>query len=187
MIDPSATAFDRAFERTLGHEGGFSNDPQDSGGATRFGITEAVARAAGYTGAIGDLPPETAKSIARSQYWGKLKLDHVAARSESIALELFDTGYNMGIGAAGKFLQIALNAFNRQGADYADIATDGQIGQGTLAALDAYLGKRGNAGEVVLVRALNALQGAEYIAITARRQKDEKYAFGWFLNRVSEA
>jgi len=34
-------------------EGGYVNDPSGSGGETNFGITEAVARAYGYAGAMG--------------------------------------------------------------------------------------------------------------------------------------
>ncbi|KKM08171.1 hypothetical protein LCGC14_1726580, partial [marine sediment metagenome] len=43
-------AFDSATKHTLGIEGDFSDDPADSGGATKWGITESVARAFGYSG-----------------------------------------------------------------------------------------------------------------------------------------
>jgi lysozyme family protein len=95
-----------------------------------------------------------------------------------------DTGVNMGIGRASTFLQIALNAFNNQGAYYADIVEDGDIGSGTLKALSAYWDKRGIKGKEVLLEALNCQQGAFYLDLTRRRQKDEKYIYGWFSNRV---
>ena len=31
--------FDQAFERVIGHEGGYVNDPRDPGGETKYGIS----------------------------------------------------------------------------------------------------------------------------------------------------
>ena len=38
--------FDIAFERLLGHEGGYVDHPSDPGGRTNHGVTERVARVA---------------------------------------------------------------------------------------------------------------------------------------------
>lgn len=180
----SGDAFTAALEQSLGIEGDFSDDPADSGGATRFGITEAVARRHGYQGPMRSLPPATAKDIYRADYWDAQNLDTVAINSRRIAWELFDTGVNMGTGQAGEFLQMSLNAFNRQATDYPDVEVDGEIGPQTLDALDAFLRLRGHDGETVLLRALNALQGAGYIELAERREKDERFVFGWFLQRI---
>lgn len=177
-------AFDIAVADILGIEGDFSDDPADSGGKTRFGITEAVARRHGYTGSMRQLPATTAKEIYRKDYWDAQNLDTVAMLSYRIAWELFDTGVNMGTSQAGEFLQMSLNAFNRQATDYPDIEVDGAIGSATLDALAAFLKRRGKDGETVLLRALNALQGAAYIELAERRDKDERFVFGWFLQRV---
>jgi len=182
-------AFRSAFDRLVKVEGGYSDDARDSGGRTMLGITEAVARANGYVGEMRDLSIDDAALIYRRQYWDTLRLDSVAALSVPIAEELFDTGVNMGIGVAGKFLQRALNALNNLalnnlGAIYTDLTVDGIVGPGTVAALQALLTKRGGSGEVVLLRALNALQGARYIELAEARQKDEAFVFGWLLHRV---
>lgn len=179
--------FETAFAETVGIEGDFSDDPKDSGGATRFGITEAVARANGYTGPMRDLPIEIAKRIARIQYWDALRLDQVTDVAPSIALEMFDTGYNMGVGRAGQFLQRALNAFNREGKDYPDLVVDGVVGNMTLHALRIFIAKRGPEGEAVLHRTLNCLQGAAYIELAERRSKDERFVYGWIRTRVGIA
>ena len=68
--------------------------------------------------------------------------DRVAEVAPELAEELFDTGINMGTGTAIGFLQRALNALNRNGRDYADLAVDRRIGPATLGALDAFLRKR---------------------------------------------
>jgi len=177
-------AFDTAIADLLGIEGDYADDPADSGGKTRFGITEAVARRHGYQGPMRELPAAAARAIYRADYWDAQSLDTVAMLSRRIAWELFDTGVNMGTSQAGEFLQMSLNAFNRQATDYPDIEVDGEIGPQTLDALTAFLKRRGKDGETVLLRALNALQGAAYIELAERREKDERFVFGWFLQRV---
>lgn len=181
LVEP----FESAHATTIGHEGDFSDDPNDSGGATRFGVTENVARANGYDGPMSELPFELAKSIARTQFWDVLRLDDVAQLSAPLSAELFDTSYNMGPGAAGAFLQRALNVLNRRAVDYPDLRVDGLVGPMTLRALRAFLAKRVHDGESVLLKALNCLQGAGYIELAERREKDEKYVFGWLRARVS--
>lgn len=178
------TTFDKALKHTLGIEGGFSNDSRDSGGATRYGITEAKARAFGYTGDMKDLPLDFAKQIYKVDFWDIIRLDEVASISERTALEMFDTGVNCGVGIPAKFLQRVLNVLNQGGTTYPDLTVDGVMGRITIEALRAFLARRGKLGEDVLVEALNALQGAYYIELAERRPKDEAFMFGWLANRV---
>ncbi len=176
--------FEKALKHTLDIEGGYSDHPADSGGKTRYGITEAKARAFGYTGSMHLFPVGLAIQIYREDYWDIIRLDEVAELSEAVALELFDTGVNCGIGTPVRFLQRLLNAFNREQKDYQDITVDGLMGRDTLAALRAFLTRRGTLGSQVLVEALNSLQGAFYTDLAERRSKDEAFMFGWFTNRV---
>lgn len=162
-------------------EGGFVDDPNDSGGATNFGITEAVARTAGYAGSMRDLPRELAFEIYSKRYWDAVCGDQISELSEKIAEEIVDTGVNMGTGRAGKFLQTSLNVLNDRARLYSDISVDGVIGPATVRALKAYLDNR---EEEVLLKALNCLQGAFYIELAQKRSKDEKFIYGWLKNRV---
>ena len=50
-------------------EGGYVNDPRDSGGETNFGITVAVARANGYNGRMDCMPRDVAFDIYSAKYW----------------------------------------------------------------------------------------------------------------------
>jgi lysozyme family protein len=111
-------------------------------------------------------------------------LDKVAKIAPRLAAELFDTGVNMGIGTAIAFLQRALNALNRNGADYPDIAVDRAIGPDTLRALEVFLAKRGPAAEGVLTKAIDALQGAHYVQLAEARPAQEAFLYGWIKNRI---
>lgn len=178
-------AFPEAFEKVVGIEGRYSNNPADSGGETMWGITARVAHANGYVGDMRNMPIGVASAIYRQQYWDLLKLDEVANASKAVALELFDTAVNCGVATAGKFLQRALNVLNRGGRDYPDVTVDGVVGPMTVDALRRFLKARGFEGEPVLLDALNALQGVYYIELAEQRPKDEAFEFGWLKNRVA--
>jgi lysozyme family protein len=178
--------FDKAFEKVVGIEGGFTDDPADSGGATKFGITERLARAHGYAGAMRDLPLSTARAIYRAEFWDALRLEDVAGEWPAVALELFEQAVNLGAVPAARHFQRCLNVLNRRGRDYPDIAVDGRIGPWTVRAFARYMKCREKARQgAVMVSALNAMQGAFYIELAERREKDERFVFGWFEQRVA--
>jgi lysozyme family protein len=177
--------FDSAFHSVILLEGGYSNDPRDAGGATCYGITEAVARANGYTGDMTKLPLETARAIYKTQYWDVLRLDKVDQLAPIIAAKLFGMGVNCGIGFASKSFKRALNVLNDGGKDYPDVPLDDPIGPRTLFALTGYIAKRGQAGIVVLLKALNILQGKRYIELAEALPRDEAFEYGWIANRVT--
>ena len=180
-------SFDHAFATVVGEEGDFSNDPNDSGGETRFGVTEALARKYGYVGDMRELPFETAKDIYLLEFWTPLGLYAIDKRSPGVALELFDTGVNMGTEIAARFLQRCLNAFNNLARFYDDVPVDGEIGPKTIEAFERFIDRRGGEGEEVLLKGLNCLQGARYIELAESRSKDETFVYGWIKNRVELA
>lgn len=112
--------FDAAFDRLLGHEGGYSNHPADPGMETMWGVTARVARADGYTGPMRDLPRDRAKTIYRRLYWNAVQADQLPA---ALRFDVFDAAVNSGPGQAAKWLQQAVGA-----------TPDGIIGAQTIAA-----------------------------------------------------
>ena len=171
----------------IDREGGFVDNPADKGGPTCFGITQEIARAHGYAGPMYQLPRSEAVAIYLCLYWLRPRLEEIARRSGRLAAELFDTGVNMGPAVAVTFLQRALTALNRNGKDYPDLTPDGRIGPATLGALDAFLALRGQtSGEIVLLRALEALQGERYLRLAERRPANEAFLYGWLANRIGE-
>lgn len=182
-----AVSVDQLIDALIEREGGYVNHPADTGGPTCFGLTEAVARAHGYRGPMRNLPREEAAAMYRRIYWVRPRFDEIAKRSPRLAAELFDTGVNMGPAVAVTFAQRALTALNRNGSDYADLVPDGRIGEHTLAALDAFFAVRGKAaGETVLLRALEALQGERYLRLAERRPANEAFLYGWLANRIGD-
>lgn len=171
-------------EHLIDIEGGYTNDPLDSGGETNFGVTLAVARAFGYMGAMKDMTRNQAKELFLARYWIQPGFDKVSEISGLISLELFDTGVNMGTGVATKFLQRALNVLNLNGTMYPDMVIDGGLGKMTQAALAIYLANRKGEGLRVLMGMLNGQQCVRYIELAEARPKDERYVFGWQSNRV---
>ncbi len=180
-------AFDGLISPLLAVEGGYVFDPHDAGGETNWGVTVAVARANGYFGPMKDMTREQAAGVYRTRYWQAPKFDQLAAVSLRIAAKLFDVGVNMGPATGVTFLQRSLNVLNRGAQDFADTAADGAIGVGTITALSAFLRLRGAAGEAVLLKAINCLQGARYVELAEGRTADEEFEFGWLANRIGLA
>jgi lysozyme family protein len=175
---------EKLIDDVIEREGAYVNHPADRGGPTRWGITEGVARRQGYMGDMRALPQCDAAAIYKRLYWIAPGFSKVAAHAPKLAAELFDTGINMGTGTATGFLQRALNALNRGASDYPDLPIDRQIGPATLAALDAFFVKRGSAGEQVLLKAIDALQGAHYVRLAETRPTQEAFLYGWLSNRI---
>lgn len=180
-----STAVERLIDGIIEREGReYTDHPDDSGGPTRFGITQVVARAAGYAGDMRDFPEGLARAIYAEQYYIGPRFDRVAELSPAIAHELADTGVNLGPPRAVMFLQRALNTFNQQGTKYPDALVDGFIGMKTLANLKAFLDWRGQDGVGVMLTALDCQQGCYYIERTEARPANEEFVYGWLKNRI---
>lgn len=174
-----ARIIDEIIAREVGpnptERGGYTDDPDDPGGKTIWGITEATARDHSYTGDMRDMPRETAERIYSAGFWRPIRGGELAALSHPLAAEVADTAVNCGPGRAGRWLQQALNALNNDAELYPDITVDGAIGPATLQAVRSYLRVR---EARILVRALDCLQGAYYL------EGREKYIYGWLRARV---
>lgn len=178
------TLFDEFINDVIATEGGYVDDPSDSGGETKYGVTKGVARDFGYENSMAALPLSFAKQIYKEKYWDELLLDDIELLCPSIVKELLDTGINQGVSRAGKYLQKVLNSLNGDETCSDDLTVDGHVGPATIRSLKALIRRRGPKGELVLLRGLNCLQGAHYIELSHKRPKDKKFVFGWILNRV---
>lgn len=169
--------FEQSFKEILNFEGDYSNHPLDTGGATRYGITEAVARLHGYNGEMKNLPLDTAKTIYKKDYWDSLQLDKI--NDNKICTEIFDIAVNCGQNVAGKILQRTCNYLNRNQQNWKDIAIDGVIGAQTIETCN-------NIALVDLWAAykiINGLQFMRYVEIIDKNPTQEIFFRSW-LRRV---
>lgn len=84
------TTFERCVDFVLKQEGGYVNDPQDSGGETKFGISK---KAFPHLD-IAHLTVEQAREIYRKNYWEPIRGDELPP---SVALMVFDLAVNAGV------------------------------------------------------------------------------------------
>lgn len=112
----SEFVFDTAFYTTLGFEGGYVNNPNDTGGETKYGISKKA-----YPDLdIKNLTEEQAKDIYKRDYWDRCKC---AFMPDALSIAVFDFAVNGGTKRAIRYLQRALG-----------VTIDGCIGNQTIAA-----------------------------------------------------
>ena len=160
-------SFKKAFEITIGHEGGYVFDPVDRGGETKYGITK---RSYPHLD-IKNLTLDLAENIYYSDFWNTSKMN-LNNFDEDIAIELFDTGVNMGTHTARKMLQESLNILNRNETNFKDLLVDGWIGSETMKAV-----KKVNSKE--LLKTLNGFQFMRYYNIAINDPTQERFFAGW--------
>lgn len=189
--------FNISYTKTMSHEGGYVDDPDDAGGETYKGI----ARRFNPDWSGWNIIDEVKKTLTNSSHLPRLLDNNVSLQQrvkdlykqlywspfrgdlmpQPLADEMFDTAVNMGVGRTVGFLQRALNIMNRNATLYPDMVEDGQYGPTTHRLLYTYFQK-----DTVdyLVKIVNILQGAHYIEYMTKSPTQEKYARGW-LNRVT--
>lgn len=112
-------SFERAVAWVLEHEGAETDDPDDPGGRTRFGLSQR----AHPTLNIAALTREQAVQVYRLRYWRKIR---GGALPEALGLALMDYAVLQGTPTAVRALQGILG-----------VPVDGVLGPRTLAAIDA--------------------------------------------------
>ena len=93
--------FERAVDFVLAHEGGYSDDPADTGGATKYGISRKSYPDLDIQG----LTKEAAMVILRRDYWDKCRCGEMP---NGLDLLVFEAAVNQGAFAAAKMLQTVL-------------------------------------------------------------------------------
>ena len=128
--------FDRSLREILQHEGGYVNDPQDPGGRTNLGVTQAV-----YEKWIGHkvdekimrgLTPQLVGPLYKKEYWAKVRGDELPI---GLDLSVFDFAVNAGVSRAGRYLQRVVGLPAEQ--------QDGVVGPKTIAATTEFVRNKG--------------------------------------------
>lgn len=122
------------------------------------------------------------KDDYQAHYWDALGLPQMPDPLAGVA---FDMAVNQGPAAMGLCLQKLLNAFNRQGTDYADVREDGDPGPATITALRCFITQRGSEGVDVLAAGLLGCRVGLYLDLVRRKPEQEDNFYGWIRARVA--
>jgi lysozyme family protein len=151
--------FRLAIQKTLIHEGGYVNNPNDAGGETNFGISKRE-----YPNLdIKNLTQDQAIEIYREGYW---KPFYSQINSQLIADKLFDLGVLFGVGTAVGILQLSAN-----------ITVDHKFGPNTLAAVN-------QSDEASLLAAYKTNMVTHAFNIVAAKPQNRVFLKGW-ANRIN--
>lgn len=155
--------FNEAMDFVLVNEGGYSNDKDDVGGETNYGIASKYNKGTD----VKKLTEHDAVEIYRSDYWEPYRASELTDRA---GIKYFDIIVNAGPRDAGVVLQ---KAINRAGGK---VGVDGIVGSRTIRAAR-------NLSEDSLLDAMAEEQAQMYMKKIKQRPKNIKYKNGW-LNRA---
>lgn len=177
--------FDIAFDQLIRHEGGFVNDPDDPGGATKYGVSLRWLKRAGLLDLDGDgfsdgdidldgdididdirqMTEGDARKLYRLHWWDGLRIGELPT-SPAVQIKLFNLSVNMGSRQAAKCLQRGLASCERL------VADDGAIGPLTSAAIR-------EVPAAMLLGATRSEAAGFYRLLIAHKPVFEKYRSGW--------
>ncbi|GHS92249.1 hypothetical protein AGMMS49949_04070 [Alphaproteobacteria bacterium] len=150
--------FDKAIKFVFQNEGVFSDDPHDSGGETKFGISKKS-----YPDLdIKNLTKEQALEIYRRDFW-----EPYQDFEDRLATKVFDLAVNMGHHKAVQILQRALRCLGAR-----QVKDDGVLGPVTRQAVAC-------AQEDFLLTALRSEAAGVYRQLVALNNKNQKFLNGW--------
>ena len=180
--------FNAAIPTVLAHEGGYSNDPADSGGATNFGISLYWLKSLGtlqdsHGALVADvnhdgrvdisdiktLTKDEAVEFYKTLWWDHYHFERIA--DQDVATKLFDTAVNVGGVTAVKMAQSALECFT-------PMTVDGVLGPITVQAINSI------SAEVFLCCFRN-VQARRYADIVAADHSKIVFFGGWLKRAAS--
>lgn len=178
--------FKQALAFTLRQEGGYANDPEDSGGETWRGISrknwphwdgwQIIDNTKSMMNdfnrdymfrmlAVSEELQDRVKRFYRTNFWG---LNYDAIQNQTIATKLFDWGVNMGVSSAVECLQRAVGDCGVM------LDVDGILGHVTVKAANLI-----HAYE--LMPYFIAAVKAHYRKVVEDNPKDVKFLKGWLI------
>jgi lysozyme family protein len=174
--------FDKAIKFINQNEGGYVNDPDDPGGATKFGISLRFLKTLGEYGDFdgdGDIDvddiklmsQEDADGIYKRFWWDKYRYGLI--KDQEVATKIFDFSINMGASRAHKISQESVNLLPNffQSANL-PLIVDGILGDKTLSEINKAMPER-------LMVAIMTSAASFYRSLVVKNPTFKKYIDGW--------
>jgi len=174
--------FKAAFDRTMAHEGGYVNDPDDRGGETYRGVArkfhpkwEGWSRIEEHRGG-GDFPAslgsdqkldDMVRRFYETFFWDTVKGDDIV--SQAVAESIFDFGVNAGYRTSAKLAQTV-----------AEVTVDGAIGPDSLKAIN-------DLDERLFLSAFTVVKITRYVHLVDQRPSNRKFFYGWVRRALGGA
>lgn len=155
---------DKAIEYALKNEGLYSNDKDDSGGETKFGISKRS-----YPNLdIKNLSVQKAKQIYKKDFWENQNYKNI--KNENLAIKIFDLAVNVGTSRANKLIKRSLRSVNKK------VEENGILDDITICLIN-------ESDATDLLSALKSEAAGYYRLIVSTKPHRAKYLKGW-LNRA---
>ena len=172
--------FESSLQKILAHEGGYVNDPDDTGGETYKGVARAMnskwngwvqvdwcKTQKGFPANL-EKNSELQEEVSRFyqvNYWDALCADSI--ENQLVADSIFDFGVNAGVRTSASLAQLVVEA-----------DPDGVIGPTTLDKLNAFDPDH-------FLAAFTVAKIARYISIVKKRPESRKYFYGWICRTIN--
>lgn len=179
MNELNNARFEHVLKTIFRHEGRFSNEKHDKGGATHYGISLRYLRLKeldlNKDGSIDErdifiVDKDVAAIIYKRDWWDRYNYSNI--ENLALATKLFDLAIWMGATQAHKLLQISLNRLGE------NLITDGILGSKTLKAVSDFQ-CAGNTGKLINELRDNAVHFI--INLIADNPDLSKFKQGWLL------
>lgn len=173
--------FKPAFEKTIAHEGGYVNDPDDPGGETYKGVARKIhskwlgwhiidllKRQSGFPANLDtneELQAEV-ENFYEIQFWNRISGSLIA--EQAVANSIFDFAVNAGTSTSSVLAQAV-----------AETPADGVIGKNSVEAINRMDPDH-------FLAAFTVAKIARYVNIVKKRPTSRKYFFGWVIRALGE-
>lgn len=176
--------YDKAFDKTIKHEGGYNDIQGDNGGPTNFGVSLRFLSLLYKDCGIGDIDGDgdvdkddikklalpDVKKIYKKSFWDVQKCDLI--NDDEIAAKLFDLSVNAGLVQAGKLIQRACNQFGKV------LTEDGKLGPKSILAINQI-----DPQELLIAFRFECVQF--YLGLVEKNPSFSKFIKGWLRRAVS--
>lgn len=173
-----SNSFIKCLNFVLRQEGGLSNNPNDKGGLTNYGLSTRFLNAHGINKKVTELTVEDVRQIYYTYIW----IPSQAEKFENFTVQLFifDCAVNHGINTSASLFQQVLN-FITPNVKSAILEVDGIIGPKTIR---AYNNIAISVDTSLIFELMKLVRGGYYLHIIERDPTQKIFLKGWLRRNI---